>query len=162
MGPKRIPTSERPILSTWLAIGLLPGLLVLPFCGEDKPPTGPPTDADGKPLRVTNNPARNIHTAAKPGKWESVRFDHTPIIEYKASKREISVELPMTGKPSHYAEFILLADGRLKELEKVTFKPGQSKYRAKFLIPKKIQKEVWVIFKCNLHDMWGKKIKLDE
>lgn len=104
---------------------------------------------------------------ADPGKWKDHTGDHVPQCKVTFEKpktfnkddkgtRVIEVTVPFNGSeyPLHYTEAIILLDHNRKELQKTTFKRGNRKATALFRIPGDYKSFVYVVQKCNMHDMW--------
>jgi desulfoferrodoxin (superoxide reductase-like protein) len=105
---------------------------------------------------------QKFYSADEPGRWEAQAADHdieVSIIEDAKGKRGIEVFVPFTRERSeqHYVEAIVLLDEKDRELAKKSFKRGE-KALTIFEITDKIKFPVYVVSKCNMHEMWRKKI----
>ncbi len=105
---------------------------------------------------------QKFYSADEPGRWESQAVDHdivVSIIEDAKGKRGIEVFVPFTKEKNeqHYVEAIVLLDEKNHELAKKTFKRGE-KALTIFEITDKIRFPVYVVSKCNMHEMWRKKV----
>ena len=106
--------------------------------------------------------AQKYFSADEPGSWEPQAVDHdvkVSIIEDAKGKKGIEVSVPFTSEMSeqHYVEAIALLDEKNKQLAAVKFKRGE-KATTIFPISDKIRFPVYVVAKCNMHDMWRKKV----
>lgn len=107
------------------------------------------------------DPEQKFFSKDNSGIWKDYREDHD--IQVKVVKEKyrkvLQVSIPLKVTPEHYIEVILLQDYKGKELEAKSFKRGQSP-TAEFSVPAGFQESVTIISKCNLHDMWVKKVNL--
>lgn len=106
------------------------------------------------------------YSAADPGVWESRVEDHDAditVIRVNDTK-VINVHVPFTNKreKKHYLEAIVLLDSNKKQLQKKSFEKGFGEEGAKFEVPADFNEQVYVVIKCNLHDMWEKPVDLSE
>ncbi|MES0489415.1 MAG: desulfoferrodoxin family protein [Leptospirales bacterium] len=94
------------------------------------------------------------------GKWKDLSDGHTPTVNITKGTKSISivVQPPFVSKPEHYIELIMLTDYALQEIDKISFKRGATTKKNSFTLPTKSKGEYYIIQKCNLHDMWYKKI----
>ncbi|MFC1668826.1 desulfoferrodoxin family protein [Spirochaetota bacterium] len=103
-----------------------------------------------------------FYNARNPGKWKNNSYEHIPQVTVKTDKinKIINVTVPLEGRmsPIHYIEVIVLLDHNRKELQKKTFPSGNKKAEAVFKLPKNYSSFVYVVAKCNLHDMWEKRV----
>ena len=103
-----------------------------------------------------------FYSSSNPGKWKDLPDDHTPVytVTVEKDQKVITVVVPFNGttSPIHYIETIILLDHNRKELQKVTFPRGNRTASAVFKLPKDYVSFVYVVAKCNLHDMWEKKV----
>ncbi len=102
-----------------------------------------------------------FYSADEPGRWEAQAFDHevqAVIVEDALGKRGIEVSVPLETDEKHYIEAIVLLDGNNRELAKKTFKRGE-KAKTIFEISDKIKFPVYIVSKCNMHEMWRKKVE---
>jgi desulfoferrodoxin (superoxide reductase-like protein) len=131
------------------------------FSGKEEGPN------EFEPFREEEGPLIKYHSVKKAGKWKDQAADHVP--EYtvvynednKNSKNKIiKVSVPFEGRqaPLHYIELIILADYNHKELQKVEFPLGNKYADAEFKLPKGYKSYVYIIAKCNLHDMWETRV----
>jgi desulfoferrodoxin (superoxide reductase-like protein) len=105
---------------------------------------------------------QKFYSADEPGRWEAQAADHdiqVSIIEDAKGKRGIEVFVPFTKERNeqHYVEAIVLLDEKNRELAKRSFKRGEKAITI-FEITDKIKFPVYVVSKCNMHEMWRKKI----
>lgn len=119
-----------------------------------------------KPDEATIN---NYHSDQNPGKWKDQAIDHVPqfkTIYNKKDKKNISIKvnIPFMGTraPLHYIETIILADHNHNEMQKVDFLMGNEDAQAVFMLPKDYKSYIYIISKCNLHDMWEARVDLDD
>ncbi len=107
-----------------------------------------------------------FHSPENPGKWKNQSSSHTPAyhVEKTGDSYNVTVSVPLKGStiPLHYIEVILIADSRHRELKKKTFTRGVRNAKALFTLPADTQSPVYAVIKCNLHDMWEKKIDLEK
>jgi len=94
--------------------------------------------------------------------WIRDPDEHIPQYTIKQDKQfkyiNVTVSLKGTLDPLHYIELIILADHNHRELQKVTFPLGNPAAAAVFKLPADYQSFVYIIAKCNLHDMWETKV----
>lgn len=110
-----------------------------------------------------------FHTAEKTGSWKKQAADHVP--SYTISYEEhdgkkfkiITAKIPFSGSiaPLHYVEALILADYNHNELQKASFHRGNQKAAAVFRLPADHRSHVFIIAKCNLHDMWETRVDWD-
>lgn len=105
---------------------------------------------------------QKFYSADEPGRWEPQAVDHdvkVSIIEDAKGKKGIEVSVPFTKAMSqeHYVEMFLLLDEKDRELAKVRFKRGEKAVTI-FPVTDKVKFPVYVVAKCNMHDMWRKKV----
>ncbi len=118
-------------------------------------------DSGGEAPGVVND--RKFYSAAQPGKWAPQVADHEPqcrmFSDDRGGKRiEVSVRFGRRGDPRHYVEAILLLDADRKELAKKSFKRGE-RAEVILVIPGGAAFPLYVVSKCNKHDMWERKIE---
>ena len=105
-------------------------------------------------------------STSKPGKWEKQAEDHVPdyIIKTDKENKIIKVKVPFNGSiaPLHYVEAIILTDHNHKEIQKETFPRGNKIAETEFFLPLDYRSTVYIVIKCNLHDMWEKKVFLHD
>jgi desulfoferrodoxin (superoxide reductase-like protein) len=106
--------------------------------------------------------AQKFFSADKPGKWQDQAVDHdvkVSIIEDAKGKRGIEVSVPFTSEMNeqHYVEGIALLDEKDRQIASKRFKRGEKAVTI-FPITDKIRFPVYVVAKCNMHDMWRKMI----
>lgn len=107
---------------------------------------------------------QKFYSADEPGRWEAQAVDHdvqAVIIEDALGKRGIEVSVPLKTDERHYIEAIVLLGGDGRELAKKTFKRGE-KAVALFEVTDKMTFPVYAVAKCNLHEMWRKKLEGNE
>jgi len=119
-------------------------------------------DAKAK-LQIPPHEAKlqSYYSASNRGKWSDLDLEHDPAVNVSKTPKQvnISVTAPFTSRPDHYTEMILLTDYSLKEIEKHSYKKtDQEQIKTTFSLPKGAHGEYYVMLKCNLHDMWYKKI----
>jgi len=102
-------------------------------------------------------------SANKPGKWKDLLDEHSPTVNIikKSKTIRLVVSPPFAGKPEHYIELIVLSDYALNEIDKVSFPRGVTPKSTSFSLPPKSKGEYYIIQKCNLHDMWYKKVLIN-
>lgn len=107
-----------------------------------------------------------FYSAANPGPWIDQAADHEPEITiFRVNDRKIlNVNVPFARRreKNHYVEVIVILDSQRKELKKVTFKKGRSHKGAQFDFPDNFNTPVYVVIKCNKHDMWEKLVDWSE
>jgi desulfoferrodoxin (superoxide reductase-like protein) len=105
-----------------------------------------------------------FHSAANPGHWEAQAIDHELDVTVTKSidRKTINVKIPFAEQREkrHYAETIVILDMNMKEIRKISFDRKRPSGRASFDFPADYTGSVYVIMKCNLHDMWKKKVDL--
>jgi len=103
-----------------------------------------------------------FHSADYPGKWTNKADEHDVDIKVNSvnGKKVIAVQVPFAKLRNrrHYVEAILLVDASGKELQKKAFKTGYGEKGARFQVPEDFRETVFVVIKCNLHDMWEKEV----
>ncbi len=115
-------------------------------------------DSGGGPGKI-----QQFYSADEPGRWDVQAADHdvqVSIIDDAKGKRGIEAYVPFTKEMSEqqYVEAIVLLDGNGRELAKKSFNRGE-KARTIFEITDNIKFPVYVVSKCNMHEMWSKKIE---
>lgn len=122
-------------------------------------------DDSNKQKQMHDQKLENFRTKNKPGKWKKEANSHVPQVTVKKKEKnyEIHVIVPFIGTstPVHYIETIILLNHHYKELQKVTFNTGNSTATTVFKIPRTYKSYLWVVAKCNLHDMWKKQVVLE-
>lgn len=100
-----------------------------------------------------------FYSADTPGKWVNQESTHLPQITQtsEGGKSKILVSVPLTQSPGHYIEVILLTDANHKELAKKSLKRSELP-TASFDAPGRNYDKLYVVIKCNLHDMWETEI----
>jgi desulfoferrodoxin (superoxide reductase-like protein) len=103
-----------------------------------------------------------FYSAEEPGRWYAQAADHDVklnFIEDNKGKKGVEVSVPFTSEMSeqHYVEVIFLSDEKGNELAKTNFKRGE-KARTLFELPAGAKYPLYVVAKCNMHEMWRKKI----
>ncbi|MDH4263133.1 MAG: desulfoferrodoxin family protein [Spirochaetia bacterium] len=100
-----------------------------------------------------------FYSKETPGKWDAQKETHIPVIEYDEGLSQVKVSVPVTPNPGHYIEVILLTDKNHKELAKKAL--GRSQLaEATFEVPLGYHGKLFVVSKCNLHDMWEAELKI--
>jgi len=122
--------------------------------------TGGKLDDEGK------SKVQKYFSADEPGKWPDQAVDHdikVSIIVDGKGKKGIEVSVPFTSamNEQHYVEAMALTDEKGKQLAAVRFKRGE-KANTIFPVTDKIRFPVYVVAKCNMHDMWRKKVTGEE
>jgi desulfoferrodoxin (superoxide reductase-like protein) len=120
------------------------------------------TDSGGLFGDKERDTIRKYYSADEPGRWQAQAVDHdikVSIIEDAKGKKGIEVSVPFTSEMSeqHYVEGIALLDEKEKQLASVRFNRGE-KAMTIFPVTDKIKFPVYVVAKCNMHDMWRKKV----
>lgn len=105
---------------------------------------------------------QKYYSADEPGLWVAQAVDHdvkVSIIEDAKGQKGIEVFVPFTMamNQEHYVEMFLLLDDKDREIAKKRFKRGE-KAMTIFPITDKTRFPVYVVAKCNMHDMWRKKV----
>jgi desulfoferrodoxin (superoxide reductase-like protein) len=122
-----------------------------------------PTDRESNTPQPGEVP---FHSAVNPGVWESQVADHEPVVTVTDlnDRKVLNVQVPFSQKRDHhhYVEAILLLDQKRKELQKKTFDSGSGAGGAVFELPGDYNSRVYVVVKCNLHDMWEKPVDWSE
>jgi desulfoferrodoxin (superoxide reductase-like protein) len=110
--------------------------------------------------RSNSGPEPRFYSTETPGKWQAQAATHIPQIEQtrKGDKLHIRVSVSMTATPSHYIEAILLTDKNHKELAKKSLGKAQPP-EATLDVPGDYREKLYVVIKCNLHDMWQVAVK---
>jgi len=111
---------------------------------------------------IVKKPEPKFYSMSNPGKWEEQVLDHPPSYEVVTEKdiKKIKIKVPLKVERSHYIETILLLDHNRKELQKKIFKRGE-KPEVEFELPADYRAFVYIVLKCNLHDMWQTKVLFD-
>jgi len=102
-----------------------------------------------------NDPQPKFYSEDTPGKWQVQTPTHVPRVE-KATiegKPGLRVVVPLEATPTHYIEAILLTDKDHRELVKKSLGRSQAP-EATLPLPDGDYKKLYVVIKCNLHDMW--------
>ena len=133
-------------------------LFVFLSCKDSGPYEGPVE----KQLPLQGKYNVNIYNKDNAGKWNEEADDHIPIVKINTDDehKTISVKIPLKGKtiPLHYIEAIILTDHNKRELQKKVFPRGNRSAAGVFKLPLEYRSFVFVIVKCNLHDMWEKRV----
>lgn len=106
-------------------------------------------------------------SSENPGQWKERAPEHDMLIREgkihysgKTRLRELIVTVPLQGDARHYLEAGLVMDHSLKkELDKVSFKSASPKYDFSLNVPADSPNAVFVVIKCNQHDMWMKRVE---
>lgn len=104
----------------------------------------------------------DLKTPDNAGPWQSdetIAHTHEPtvFIKKKGNKKVISVSLLIQASERHYIEKILLLDHNFKELQTREFLRNETAV-TEFTLDEKYNTKVYVVAKCNIHDMWVKPI----
>lgn len=139
-----------PFLLSFLILGLFSS------CAGENKPQEPSVLKKKQPASIVDN--TRFFSKNNPGKWKKLSNTHSPKFEIKIEddKKIIHAYTTLKGKinPVHYIETIILADHTLKELDKKRFIKGKQSSVAKFTLAKEYKSYVFLISKCNQHDMW--------
>jgi desulfoferrodoxin (superoxide reductase-like protein) len=105
---------------------------------------------------------QKYYSAESPGRWSAQAKDHDldiSLIEDAKGKRAIEVSVPFTNLMSrdHYIESIELLDDKDRLIASKKFERGEHG-SALFEISDRVRFPVYVVAKCNMHDMWRKKV----
>jgi desulfoferrodoxin (superoxide reductase-like protein) len=107
-----------------------------------------------------------FYSAANPGPWASEAADHDVSITITRvnDSKVINVQVPFAKnrERKHYVEAILLLDAKKNELQKRSFERGFGEEGARFEVPDSFNEPVFVVVKCNLHDMWERLVDWSE
>jgi desulfoferrodoxin (superoxide reductase-like protein) len=107
-----------------------------------------------------------FYSAASPGIWKSQSIDHEAEITITRinDRKTLNVQIPFAKKKekNHYVEVIVILDLKRKELQKKSFEKGGAENGATFDLPADFNSPVYVVMKCNLHDMWEKLVDWNE
>jgi desulfoferrodoxin (superoxide reductase-like protein) len=107
-----------------------------------------------------------FYSTASPGIWKSQAVDHEVEVTVTRinDRKTINVQIPFAKKKekNHYVEVIVILDLKRKELQKKSFEKGGAENGASFDFPAEFNSPVYVVMKCNLHDMWEKLVDLNE
>jgi len=102
----------------------------------------------------------------KPGPWVDQALDHDPEITITRvdDRKILNVHIPFARQTNrkHYVEAILVLDMKRNELKKKSMEAGRGLVGAQFDFPDNYQTPVYVVMKCNLHDMWEKLVDWSE
>jgi desulfoferrodoxin (superoxide reductase-like protein) len=105
-----------------------------------------------------------FHSTEEPGHWKEQTVDHEMDVTVAKSgdRKTINVKIPFAEQREkrHYAETIVILDMNMKEIRKISFDRKRPSGRASFDFPADSTGFVYVVMKCNLHDMWKKKVDL--
>lgn len=106
-------------------------------------------------------------SAANPGPWTEQAVDHEAEITITRidNRKIIDVNIPFAQQKEqrHYVEAIVIMDINRNELQKKSFVKGRGTEKgAKFDFPENYDSPVYVVMKCNLHDMWEKLVDWSE
>jgi hypothetical protein len=136
-------------------------LLVLLHCSRAQ--NNSDSNQPGSPAAVTSLiPADAYFTPENPGKWKDRVAEHEILVregrvysQGKKQLRELLVRVPLEGDDRHYLEAAVAMDHSLKrEFDKVSFAPRTAKYEFKLTVPADSPNAIYVVIKCNQHDMW--------
>ncbi len=107
-----------------------------------------------------------FYSAADPGPWTEQAADHEPEVTITRvdDRKILNVSIPFArqGDKQHYVEVIVLLDLDRKQIRKVSFEKGRASKGAKFDFPENYSSPVYVVMKCNRHDMWEKLVDWSE
>lgn len=121
------------------------------------------SDMGGEGGRLEVVKDQKFYSAAEPGKWAPFAADHEPQCDFVPDGkggRVLEVSVPFTRRRDtrHYVETIALFDARRREIAKKTFNRGE-RAEASFRVPADALFPLYVVSRCNRHDMWEKKIE---
>lgn len=123
-------------------------------CGE-KPRILPPKDADAVVPRLE-------YSLDKPGEWVGLEAEHIPRVTInRQSKPYILVWVPLkNASTEHYIEKIGIMDKDRNDIALKVFSRHEKYFEAKFLLSEiKVDKDMKLFAKCNLHDLWVTNLK---
>lgn len=107
-----------------------------------------------------------FYNAANPGPWVPQAADHEPEVTITRidDRKILNVYVPFARKreKNHYVEVIAVLDLERKELKKMSFERGKPVRGVKFEFPESFDSPVYVVMKCNKHDMWEKLVDWSE
>lgn len=107
-----------------------------------------------------------FYSASSPGPWTEQAADHDPeiTITRTGDGKSMNVIVPFTKRKEkdHYVEAIIVLDLNGRELRKVSFERGRDRRGARFDFPESYDTPVYVVIKCNKHDMWEKLVDWSE
>jgi desulfoferrodoxin (superoxide reductase-like protein) len=120
------------------------------------------TDSGDFPGIGKGKTVQKFYSAEDPGRWEPLAKAHdvkVAIIEDAKGVRAIEASVPFTrhADERHYVQVLAVLDESLHEVASVKFKPGEWAH-AIFPMTGPVRLPVWVVAKCNMHDMWRKKV----
>lgn len=141
-------------------------ILVLPHCNRSQNNNDPNQPGSTAPA-TSQIPADAYFTPENPGKWKERAPEHVIDVrdgriysQGKQKLRELIIHVPLEGDDRHYLEVAIAMDHSLKkEYDKVTFAPKTAKFEFKLTVPGDSPNAVFVIIKCNQHDMWLKRVE---
>jgi desulfoferrodoxin (superoxide reductase-like protein) len=124
------------------------------------------TMSDKPAVEKTEKSEVKFYSAADPGMWESKAAEHDVDITITKvnDKKILNVRVPFAKDRDkrHYIEAIVLLDANRNELQKKSFHKSSGDDGAQFEVPADFNTPVYVVMKCNLHDMWEKLVTWDE
>ena len=107
-----------------------------------------------------------FYSAAAPGPWIEQAADHEPeiIITRTDDRKTLNINVPFAqrNEKNHFVEVAVILDMKGKELKKFSFVKGRSHKGAQFDFPENFNTPVYVVIKCNKHDMWEKLVDWNE
>jgi desulfoferrodoxin (superoxide reductase-like protein) len=110
--------------------------------------------------RGTERNEVKFFSSARPGPWKAQASDHEPeiTITKTVDRKTIYVRIPFAQprEKSHHVEAIAVLDLDRKELQKATFENMRADKGARFDFSADYNSPVYIVMKCNLHDMWEK------
>jgi hypothetical protein len=126
--------------------------------------TATPQTAGENPSQI---PPEVFLTSENPGRWKDRKDEHDILVRevrvYTVGKeklRELQITVSLQGTDRHYLEAALVLDHSLKkELAKISFERMKPGYDFKLSIPADNPNAVFVVIKCNQHDMWLKRLE---
>ncbi|MDH5718999.1 MAG: desulfoferrodoxin family protein [Spirochaetia bacterium] len=129
--------------------------LIISYCGKKD-------IDDTENQSETQIEEQKFFSLSNSGKWADQRFDHSPMYEIKQTEKNKIIDVKVSLKVSggHYIETFVLLDHNRNELQKVNLNRGDMP-KASFELPLDYRAFVYVIAKCNQHDMWEAKIVFD-
>lgn len=141
-------------------------LLSLSACSRSQNSSDPNQPGTTAPAN-SQIPADAYFTPENPGKWKGRAPEHAIYVrdgriysQGKKKLRELIVNVPLEGDERHYLEAGIAMDHSLKkEFDKVSFAPKSPQYSFKLVVPADSRNAIYVVIKCNQHDMWLKRVE---
>ena len=146
-------------MKPYLAILItLLSFLLFSTCKDDKGKS-----PEVKKLYETSQPITPLdeYKKGKSREWENLEKDHLPqIIINENKKKNITVRVSFSKEqPGHYIEKIGIMDSKKRDIVPVKSLTNKGRiFEASFSLSP-IPENAKVYVKCNLHDLWTKKLK---